>query len=294
MSELPEYDPSPTDSVCPVPAEYVAGWKGLYNIFQEELGATLLEELECVTLQFMYSIESKRVTVGDDQSGKFLKLMLAKISQELWGLIGSLRYASFYSSYHHARSVLELYAGLSYVYNKPSKTSKRLRKFFEFEDVYKLNMFNSLEAELKAGKIDQAEFESAIPISVENAEKLREQVDGWVKLYRPKDGDLAKIKHWHESASVLTLFESTGAFEQLWHLYGFLSHGTHFSPFGYNLAGGYLLFGYPRTTEGIVVDAVDKPIKAALISVHLIDILLQEKLDMDMQLEFRTSPSEWV
>ena len=248
--------------------------------------------MECVALQFMYKIDTNQIQVGDDREGRLLKLMLSKISNELWGLAGSLRYASYYSSFHHARSILESYATLAYIFSDSLKQEKRIRKFSEFEDVYKLNHYRECKEKLESGDIGKDEFNKRCQVSEEEVEELEEKEDEWIDLYDAPNGDISNVKNWYKPANITNLFHFTESPEYLREIYDSLSKGTHFTPFGYNLTGGFFLMGYPMEEDGISIDAIDRVVNTALLSMSYLDNLMREEIGLDFELEFESFPKE--
>ena len=110
----------------PVPKEYVDLFnKGIYSL-TEQLKDTHLTEIESLALQISYSFENKIFTLPDDDAGHFLSIMLTKLINELYGIVGCLKNGSYIGSISHIRSIIELYGYVGYVFTDKDKSNLRL------------------------------------------------------------------------------------------------------------------------------------------------------------------------
>jgi hypothetical protein len=73
----------------------------------------------------------------------------------MFALIGTLRYGAFLSSYHHTRSIFELYAALEHMYCVPTKRERRLEKYVEYKEIAKFLHYRDKKRLLSAGQITE-------------------------------------------------------------------------------------------------------------------------------------------
>jgi hypothetical protein len=90
--------------------EQLTRYGQVVTIFQKILAESKLAGLEYLTLQLTDVIEQNGVPLPKGEPGNFIHKVVEKAVNETWGLIGCLRAGAYTSSFHHGRSIIELYA----------------------------------------------------------------------------------------------------------------------------------------------------------------------------------------
>lgn len=269
------------------------------TIFQKILAESKLSGLEYLTLQLSDVIEQNGVPLPEGEPGNFIHEVVAKALNEAWGLIGCLRAGAYTSSFHHARSIIELYAAMSFFFSNQKKIAKRAKKFFAYKKIYFLNHYTGLKKQLLAGDISQEVYNERCLVTDEMFQEMQNQNDELAKLYKVSPNELYKVESWHYPARISNLLEAAFArkhihksnlvngnhnvetFDDLSKIYNQFCEMTHLSPLTYSLVGTSLMMGYPSQENGkIDYKALNRPISVAIIVLADIVELLEEELKL--------------
>ncbi len=239
------------------------------------LSKTKLSILEEIALRFCHALEEHSLDLKQGKERVFLSDLLTKTTNELFALIGTLRYGAFLSSYHHTRSIFELYAALEHVYCVPSKVARKLEKYVEYKEIAKFLHYRDRKRLLSTGHISEKDFLDSCAISEKEFQDLAARVSNWNRIWKLKDQDPASIKNWHHPAAIENLFRSSESTKPFWQAYESICHITHLSPLSAGLTEGNLLIGFPRNNNGYDYKKINFPIVYCILASQAIAAFLQ-------------------
>lgn len=284
---------------CPVPEDYVEKERQAVSIFQRVLQDSDLPTLHCFLLQLTFAADRRDDLFDESTEHRFVQEVLSKQISEVYGLIGCLERGAFVAAHHHARASIELAAGLSYVFSKPAKIEKRLRKYFEFDELARFNVYMSLRDADRLGVIQDAETDEGAEFA-HRLEHWQGSVPEWVNLFGIKvDADddpealyeaqaeaLGRVRSWHHPANIENMLSGLGDVGNEKMIYGFMSHGTHLSPHTKYLAGNTPI-GLPLTEAGeIDFHLINRLVGVCLLGFKHAVLQVQGKLGIDFEIDW--------
>lgn len=239
------------------------------------LSKSKLPILEDIALRFCYALENKTLDLKNGDERHFLSDLLTKTTSEMFALIGAMRNGALIPTYHHTRSILELYAALEHIYCVPAKQERKLKKYIEFKNLAKYLHYSKRKQLLAARQITTQEFSESCPISQEEFDELQKCVPAWNRIWKLTHQDLEVIQYWHHPATIQGLFESSAITKTFWASYENICHATHLSPLGLGLTTGNLLIGFPKSENGYDYKKINYPIIYSIIAALAITAFLQ-------------------
>jgi len=284
--------------------EQLAKYEQVLGLFKKILSDSDLYKLEYLAYQLTDIIEHNRILLPNGKIGEFVLEVVAKAVNEAWALTGSLFFGAYTSCFHHARAVIEVYASLVYVFSKPEKKRKRIKKYYNYHLVYFYKHYKLLHDLFKQDKITEEVFRHQCLVSDDKFKELEKKVPMLAKLYGVKDDELCKVKNWHHPALISNLLETAynrvlkksaqaedgavtkGAdLDNLSKIYAEFCEMTHLSPLSGRAVGSSLMFGYPQVKAGqIKYDDLNRPISITQIMLTDIILLLEEELKIKIDI----------
>jgi hypothetical protein len=184
--------------------------------------------------------DSGHVAAGAENDHK--RQVLSKMCQELMAFVWCLNGGSLHGCFHHLRSIMEITATANYFFagGKAAKQQKRVKKYYEFKELSKYQLYHRLKIKLDDGKITQEEFDNECIIMPKDIESFTEErIQGWQDLWEPDSKDVLDIKNWHFPANIDNLVDN--AEPEYRSIYHNICHVVHVSPMGKGLAGQNLV-----------------------------------------------------
>lgn len=256
--------------------EYAKGYPKAIASIAACLADSHLAKLEAIALRFAHALEENTLDLKQGNEREFLCDILVQATNEMFAMIGCLRNGALLPSYHHTRSVLELYASLEHVYCAPAKRERKLEKFVEYPNVSKYLHSHSWQQQLSKGEITNDQFIQGCAISQNEFNDLKKRLTKWQRIWKLKDADPDIVKNWHYPATIRGLFESTAMTNDFWTTYEIVSHATHLSPLGRRLRGGQYLIGFPADSSGYDYKMINWPIVYSILASQAIVSCLHE------------------
>lgn len=235
-----------------------------------------LPRLENIALRFAHALEEKTLDLKDGNECEFLSAVLVKTTNEMFAAIGSLRNGALLACYHHARSVLELFAALEHVYCNPSKRERKLEKFVEYPNVARYLHYRDWRTRLSNGGATRDEFAQGCHVSGSRFQELEKMLPEWQRIWKLDGKDPDRIQNWHHQATINGLFQSSEETNDLLDTYEMLCHATHLSPLGERVTGGRLLIGFPRDSSGFDYRKINEPIVGTILGAQRITSCLHK------------------
>ncbi len=263
-------------------SEYAADYPRAMAIIADCLSRSYLPRLENIALRFSHALEEKILDLKAGNERVFLVAVLVKTVNEMLAVMGSLRNGALLSSYHHARSIHELFAALEHTYCAPSKRERKLEKFIEYPNVARYLHYLDWQRRLSGGEITEDEFKSGCKVSADAFHDLSKRLPEWKRIWKLKNADakdIREIKNWHHPASIEGLFQSSEEAKRSWQIYEMICHATHLSPLGRNVTGGNYFIGFPRDGNGFDYGKINQPIAATILGAQKIAMCLHEKVN---------------
>ena len=238
---------------------------------------TELLKLERLTLKLAYVLNHNLIDLPKSKKGQAIRVMIVKITHEVFSFCGALRAGSLDGGWHHLRALIEVRAALHYVFADEKETATRLEQFFEFGDLTEWQRRRQLDEQLREGKITPGQFQRRNLISDEVFARVTENIlQHWRTIWSKNNAKLASIKHWH-LGPISALIDAVDTKRDLNRAYDVLCHGTHVSPIGHRLANnpGPRTLGFePAEAVRAIYDVVGYMYPA----LRQIDLALDKKL----------------
>jgi hypothetical protein len=257
-------------------SEYIKDYPAALAVIADCLNHSHLPRLENIALRFSHALDEKTLDLKDGHEREFLIAVLVKTVNEMFAAIGSLQHGALLASYHHARSIFELFASLEHVYSKPSKQERRLEKFHEYPKVAKYLHCRERQRQLPPSTVSKEQFAQGCHVT-------ESQIEEWKRIWRlGSNDDLQKIRNWHHPATIENLFESSCETKEVFKDYVMVCHATHLSPLGNRVAGGHFLIGFPKREEGFNYVTINRPIDYTIIAAQRIAISLHGRVNASL------------
>lgn len=263
-------------------SEYIKLYPSALDEIIDCLRNSHLPQLENVALRLSYALENKILDLKKDKEKVFLTTILVKTVNESFATIGSIEHGALLASYHHIRSIFELFACLEHVYSNPSKRERKLEKFIEFPNIANYLYLRKLDEQLSACEITKEQFEQACHSVKSNPSELEKRLPEWKRIWNltGNDSNVKMIQNWHHPATIENLFKSSKETKEIWVIYEMICHATHLSPLGQRLiGGGYSVIELPRNADGFDYQRINRTIDAAIVGVQRIAICLAQKVN---------------
>ena len=163
--------------------EYAKGYPNAIASIATCLAGSHLAKLEAIALRFAHALEENTLDLKQGNEREFLCDILVQATNEMFAMIGCLRNGALLPSYHHMRSVLELYASLEHVYCAPAKRERKLEKFVEYPNVSKYLHSHSWQQQLSKGEITNDQFIQGCAISQNEFNDLKKRLTEWQRIW---------------------------------------------------------------------------------------------------------------
>jgi hypothetical protein len=114
----------------------------IFSIYQQDVQDFLWENdltrsFEICMGNILLAIQDKKITFNNDSDeGIFCEDILIKILDEGVGFLETLKTGAFYSSFHHSRALIELYASTAYCFSDKGKEQRMLKRYISFTRVF--------------------------------------------------------------------------------------------------------------------------------------------------------------
>jgi len=227
------------DKNCPISEVRLAQYEKFIDKLKEPIKGSKLPDLYCVLLQASFELNENKNFFSTEYLKKFTGELLSKILNEGWAIIGCFERGAFLSNYHHTRAALELIAGYHWVTYKPNKIEKRVKKFFEFNELFLYQLYLKYKDSLDSDITQFQKYFTSDKINI-----WENKISDWLKLYKPKNNDILQILNWHHPARIENIL-SEYPNRKLKMFYGEFSLATHFSPFSHSLGTDDSVLGFP-------------------------------------------------
>lgn len=255
-------------------SEYVNAYPRALASIDNCLKDSHLPKLEEIGLRFAHALEEETLNLKEGNEREFLSDVLVKTTNEIFALVGSLRNGALLPSYHHARSVLELFATLEHVYCNATKRDRKLEKFVEYPSLAKYLDCKRWKHCLAVGETTEDQFRKYCLVTEIEYEELEKRLPAWKRIWNLEGAGIEVVKNWHHPADIKGLFASSEMTKECWVSYELISHATHLSPFGKRIRGGHHLIGFPSDGSGYDYRWINRPISYCILGAHLIAMSL--------------------
>lgn len=232
---------------CPVDNELVKKYKAFIERLREPIQRSRLPHLYCVLLQASNEVDQNKVLLSKDRLHRFSGDLLSKMLNEGWGFIGCYERGAYLAAYHHARACIELLAGYHWAVFKKSKREKKVRRYFEFKELYLYNLFREYSS--SAPEVD---LESLPGFSQDRIVEWESKKDDWARLFKVEADELSSVRNWHHGASIENMLSTLPDDGRTKRTYDVFCHATHFSPHTHALGTGDTVLGLPIGMDGDV------------------------------------------
>jgi hypothetical protein len=197
---------------------------------------TELLKLERFTLKLAYVLNHSLIDLPNSKKGQAIRVIIVKITHEVFSFCGALRAGSLDGGWHHLRTLIEVRAALHYLFADRNETATRLEQFFEFGDLALWQRRRLLDEQLQQGKITPLQYQRRNLISDALFARITEDIlKHWRTIWNKTNAKLATLKHWH-LGPISSLIEAVDTKNELNRAYEVLCHGIHVSPLGHRLA----------------------------------------------------------
>ncbi len=269
------------------------------SIFARALTQSDLPKVHCLLLQVTYAADTNPNLFDDTDLHRFAQEAISKQVSEVYGFIGCLEKGAFIAAHHHARASVEIAAGVAYMVSKPSKIEKRLRKYFEFDELSRFNAYHRLLTADRLGILEKVQNAEGVDFD-SRLEAWRSSVADWINLYglNPEESEeadvrraneakaLAKVKGWHHPANIDNLISELDVPDSMRETYAFLSHGTHLSPYTKHLSGNTPI-GLPLTEDSEIDFALlNRLIGVSMLGLKMTIHKIETKLEVDFNVDW--------
>lgn len=208
---------------------------------------------EAFALRLMWGYESGAVAVPNDPDGRAVRILYAKLTNELLAFVGSVRVGSLHGAWHHIRAIIEVRAAVHYLWlAEPSERELRIERYLTYLDA--LGWLRRQQVQ-NAGDVKRAKM---LDDAARRAGRVYTQsdIDGWSKLFKVDVQKRPQDAKWHPGISISKMVSecdaSGGAMADYWAY----SHATHASPLGGRLGSETLrLVGFDWTALPGAVDS---------------------------------------
>ena len=264
---------------CPVDEINKKKYESFIERIKEPMDNSKLPDLYCVLLQASFELDENKDFFSKNLLGRFTSKLISKTLSEGWAIIGCFERAAFLSNYHHTRAALELTASYHWVTYKKEKTENRIKKFFEFDELFLYQLYMKYKDSQK--KEDNLFLEY---FTKEKIEHLKSKIPFWIELYKPKDNNLLKISNWHYGALIENIL-SEFPDKRLEMFYDEFSHATHFSPLSHKLGTEDTVLGFPINLD-YDLSELNKPIIIYLDSFEFLLSLVNNSISFNSKVKF--------
>lgn len=194
---------------------------------------TKLNELERLMLKATFVLhDAVKAGFQDTPTGACVRVLFAKMSNEVFSFIACARACSLYGAWHHARALIEVRAALRHLFDDSNATPRRLEQFNEYPRLLTWQWRKKMDAQVAACVITEAVMKRRVPD--ERMAELAQHEARWLGLFEAKsEAKLIKRRHWH-TEPLQDLVDALGYFGQ--ESYEMFCHATHVSPVGHRLA----------------------------------------------------------
>lgn len=270
---------------CPISEERIEKYESFIERINGLIEKSKLPLLYCVLLQASFELDENKDFFSTNSLKKFTGKLLSKFLNEGWAIIGCFERAAFLSNYHHTRAALELAACYHWVIYKDNKIEKRVKKYFEFKDLFLYQLY--IEYNNKPDK-EYLPFLNSVDANQINYWETK--IAEWIKLYSPKDNNLLEIRNWHYCArieNILAEFPNT----KLKMFYEEFSHATHFSPFSHSLGTDNTVLGLPINIDGDLSE-INRPLTIYLDSFEFLLSWINKATAFNSKVKFPRDKSD--
>lgn len=264
---------------CPISEEQLKKYESFIDKIKEPIENSKLPGLYCVLLQASFELDENKNCFVTSLLGKFTSKLISKILNEGWAIIGCYERGAFLANYHHTRAALELIASYHWITYKKQKTEKRIKKFFEFDELFLYQLYLKYkDSQDDDSKLLMKHFTN------KQIELWKNKVSDWMELYEPEDNNLLKISNWHYKTRIENIL-SEFPDKRLKMFYDEFSHATHFSPLSNLLATGNTVLGFPINLDRDLSE-FNKPLIVYLDGYELLLSFIKNAIDFDSKIKF--------
>lgn len=238
---------------CPLSEKQIEKYESFIERIKGPIKDSKIPDLYCVLLQASFELSENVNFFSIKPLERFTGKIISKILNEGWAIIGCFERGAFLSNYHHTRAALELIASYYWVTYKKHKIEKRVKNFFEFDELFYYQLYLKYNESPDAANMPFLSY-----FTIERIELLKNKTSEWIDIYQPEGNDLLKILNWHHDAcidNILCAFPD----KILKMFYDEFSHATHFSPLSHLLGTGDTVLGFSISLDGDLSE-LNKPL----------------------------------
>ncbi len=265
---------------CPVDDELVKKYEAFIERLQEPIQRSNLPHLYCVLLQASNEVDQNKLLFSKDNLHRFTGDLLSKMLNEGWGFIGCYERGAYLAAYHHARECIELLAGYHWAVFKKNKRDKKVRRYFEFEELYLYNIYQEYSS--SAPEVD---LESLPGFGQQRLAEWERKKDCWAKLFKIEVSELSSVQNWHHGASIENMLSTLPDDGRTKRIYDVFCHATHFSPHTHALGTDDTVLGLPVGSDGTVT-MLNELSEICINMLLLLYKFIGESTDLDSNVKF--------